>query len=123
MGDASVVDRAGTTWVVYRTTAESYQSNQIRLRRFGCGTLCPGADLRYLRERFVPCGDGGRVGQSASAPGATCKDVCCALGFPGCSRRAAQSSFGACNIQNPWTSGGCDDVFQDQWSSQCICTQ
>ena len=122
MGDPAVVDRAGTTWVVYRTSAESFQPNQIRLRRFGCSTPCPGADLEFLRERFVGCDDGGRVGQRATAPGATCNDVCCALGFPGCSYRAAQSNFGACNIQNPWRSGDCDDVFQDGWSSQCICT-
>jgi hypothetical protein len=123
MGDASVYHHEGITWVVYRTPAESFLPNQIRLRRFGCAeTRCPGVDLEYLRERFVSCEDGGRVGQSANAPGATCKDVCCALDFPGCNHRAAQSGFGACNIRNPWMSGGCDDVFQEQWSSQCICT-
>ena len=26
------------------------------------------------------------------------------------------------NIDDPMASGGCGDVFQEQWSSQCICT-
>jgi len=83
----------------------------------GCGD----ASVDWLRERFMDCGDEGRVGQSESAPGATCSAVCCALGYRGCSHRAAQSGFGACNIEDPIRSGECSDVFAELWSSQCIC--
>lgn len=83
--------------------------------------ICGDAPVAWLRDRFADCGDEGRVGQSASAPGATCRAVCCALGYPGCSHRAAQSDFVACNIEDPVRSGECSDVFAEEWSSQCMC--
>ncbi len=120
-----VAFRDGSTWVIYGTPPETFEANQVRLRRFGCSDVpapeCGGADVDDLRSRFEPCGDGGRVGQSAMAPGATCEAVCCALGFAGCSHRAAQASFDACGIENPVRTGECGDVFQQTWSSQCIC--
>jgi len=82
-----------------------------------CGEL----SIDWLRDRFEDCGDEGRVGQSANAPGATCSAVCCALGYPACSHRAAQADFDACNIDDPARSGACSEVFAEGWSSQCIC--
>jgi hypothetical protein len=85
------------------------------------GATCGDASVSWIRERFEDCGDEGRVGQSANAPGTTCSAVCCALGYPGCSYRAAQSDFVACNIEEPARTGTCSDIFAEGWSSQCIC--
>jgi len=85
-------------------------------------STCGAVDVARIGAHFVSCGDGARVGQNESAPGVTCNDVCCTFGFAGCSHRAAQASFAACTPGSPTPTGSCDDVFQDQWSSQCVCT-
>lgn len=83
---------------------------------------CAGAYTDFIKSHFVPCADGQHVGQVASAPGVTCEQVCCVFGHPSCSHRSAQASFDACSPDNPTKTGGCADVFQEQWSSQCACT-
>jgi hypothetical protein len=73
---------------------------------------------------FAKCSvavDGGvGVGQKASVKGVSCNDVCCYFGYSGCVRRAPQLDYDPCA---PFfgTGGTCDDVFEDTWSSQCIC--
>ncbi len=84
---------------------------------------CGDADTELIMQSFVACDDPPTlVGQIQSAPGVTCADVCCVLGFDGCAFRAGQSDFSPCMPNNPPMTGTCMDVFQAQWSSQCMCT-
>ena len=71
---------------------------------------------------FQRCGSEARVGQSAFAPGVTCNDVCCAFAFSGCAHRATQGDLVACDPSAPSPTGSCSDVYQANWSSQCICS-
>ncbi|MCA9720221.1 MAG: hypothetical protein KC468_36505, partial [Myxococcales bacterium] len=84
---------------------------------------CGDADVALILASFELCDNPPQqVGQSASAPGVTCEQVCCAMGFESCVYRAAQADYDACNPPNANQSGSCADVFQPAWSSQCLCS-
>lgn len=87
----------------------------------GAVPTCGPVDEALLSSSFTPCADGSRIGQSQSAAGATCEDVCCVFGFVGCSHRAAQADYDACVPDEPAQSGTCADEFAASWSSQCVC--
>ena len=72
-----------------------------------------------LSGGWVACGNK-RFGQTQSAPGVTCSQVCSSFGMT-CSYRAGQQDYNACIPSNSGPSGTCGDVFQASWSSQCVC--
>lgn len=104
---------------------ESDENNNVAaspIEIVSCGPSCGDADVPLIEGAFTACeGSPGQVGQTAAAGGVTCEDVCCVLGFSGCSHRASQSGFNACS-PSPAATGSCSDVYGATWSSQCICT-
>jgi len=90
----------------------------------GCGasTATPSAvDDALIRSAFGVCTDQIHVGQSSSVAGVTCNDVCRVFGFSSCEYRAGQSGYALCTPADPSRSGACEDVFKQDWSSQCLC--
>jgi hypothetical protein len=93
------------------------------LRKFGCvgERTCGGANAEFLRDRFRPCMEGGRVGLIGPAPGATCEGACCVMGYSRCKHRVAQEFFVSCDEDASIVTGTCSDVFPDRVAAQCVC--
>lgn len=107
----STATSGDTTTTSDDTTTTSGDTNQ----------QCEGADVAAIQAAFVECISPGYFGQTKSISGVTCWNICCAFGIFNCSHRAAQAGYDACEPNAPEAVGGCDDVFQDAWSSQCFC--
>lgn len=104
---------------------ESDENNNVEatpIEIVSCSGVCGDADVSLIESAFEVCPGTAQVGQSAAAGGVTCEEVCCVMGFSGCSSRGIQADFNACSPTPTAPIGSCSDVFGSTWSTQCICT-